>query len=132
MNDSLKKLQTLRGDLPEFSPGDTIRVDYKVVEGDKERVQPFQGTVMGKSGGGTNETFIVRRVLQGVGVERIFPLQSPFIKNIKVIKKGVVKRAKLNYLRKAKGRQARIKELKKTTKEQSPAGAKDVSGGETE
>lgn len=121
--------QELRGDIPDFGPGDTVVINYKVVEGDKERVQPFQGTVIGRKGGGMNETFTVRRVLQGIGVERIFPLQSPLIKSIKILRKGSVRRTKLNYLRKAKGKQSRIKELKKE-KTVLPSGAGNAGAGE--
>ncbi len=110
MGTSIENIQTLRDDLPEFSPGDTVEIAYKVVEGDKERIQPFQGIVIRRRGRGIDETFTVRRMLQGVGVERIFPLQSPMIQGIKVLRKGRVRRAKLYYLRKAKGRKAQIKE----------------------
>lgn len=108
-----EKAGGLRSDLPVFGPGDTVVIDYKVVEGGKERTQPFQGIVMGRSGSGADETFTVRRVLQGVGVERIIPVQSPMIKKLRVIRKGSVRRAKLNYLREARGKQARIKEARK-------------------
>ncbi len=113
MNTILEAVNTLREDLPDFNPGDTIVIDYKVVEGDKERIQPFQGVVIAKKGRGINQTFTVRRVLQGIGVERVFPMQSPLIKTIKVVRKGSVRRAKLYYLRTAKGKKARIKESKK-------------------
>jgi large subunit ribosomal protein L19 len=99
-----------RTDIPNFDPGDTIRVMVRVREGDKERLQAFEGLCMGKRGGGINETFRVRKVSAGVGVERVFPLHSPSIAAIEVIRKGNVRRAKLYYLRKVSGKAARIKE----------------------
>ena len=93
-----------------FNVGDTVRVFVKVVEGDKERLQQFEGVVIARHGGGTRETFMVRKISFGVGVERIFPLYSPVIDRIEVIKRGSVKRAKLYYLRSKKGKAARIKE----------------------
>lgn len=130
METSEKKV-ALRSDLPDFGPGDTVVIDYKVVEGEKERTQQFQGTVMGRSGSGADETFTVRRVLQGVGVERIIPVQSPMIKKLKVIRKGRVRRAKLNYLRSARGKQARIKEAKKERAAASPEKS-DADAGKAE
>ena len=101
----------IRDDLPSFRSGDTINVGVKVVEGTKSRVQNFEGVVIAKSsGGGMDKTFTVRKISNGVGVERIFPLNSPNIESIKVIKKGKVRRAKLYYLRNLKGKAARIKE----------------------
>ena len=101
----------IRNDLPSFRSGDTINVGVKVVEGSKSRVQNFEGVVIAKSsGGGMDKTFTVRKISNGVGVERIFPLNSPNIESIKVIKKGKVRRAKLYYLRNLKGKAARIKE----------------------
>ena len=101
----------IRDDLPSFRSGDTINVGVKVVEGSKSRVQNFEGVVIAKSsGGGMDKTFTVRKISNGVGVERIFPLNSPNIESIKVIKKGKVRRAKLYYLRNLKGKAARIKE----------------------
>ena len=101
----------LREDLPSFRSGDTINVGVKVVEGSKSRIQNFEGVVIAKSsGGGMDKTFTVRKISNGVGVERIFPLNSPNIDSIKVIKKGKVRRAKLYYLRDLKGKAARIKE----------------------
>lgn len=97
-------------DLGKFNIGDTIKVFVKVVEGDKERIQPFQGVVIGRKGGGSRETFMVRKVSFGVGVEKIFPVCSPNIDRIEVIKRGDVRRAKLYYLRKKKGKAAKIKE----------------------
>jgi large subunit ribosomal protein L19 len=94
----------------EFAVGDTVRVDIRVVEGDRERVQAFQGTVMQRRGSGLSETFTVRKVSSGVGVERIFPLHSPNVSGIRVLRKGKVRRAKLFYLRELKGKAARIAE----------------------
>lgn len=93
-----------------FNVGDTIRVDVKVIEGGRERVQAFQGTVIQRRGGGVQETFTVRKISQGIGVERVFPLHSPNISTIKVLRRGKVRRAKLYYLRKLKGKAARIAE----------------------
>ena len=87
--------------LPEFRVGDTVRVDVKIIEGKRERIQAFEGTVIARKGGGVSETFTVRKVSYGVGVERIFPMHSPKIANIEVVKKGKVRRAKLNYIRKS-------------------------------
>lgn len=93
-----------------FNVGDTIRIDVKVIEGGRERVQAFQGTVIQRRGGGVKETFTVRKISQGIGVERVFPLHSPNIATIKVLRRGKVRRAKLYYLRKLKGKAARIAE----------------------
>ncbi len=101
---------TLRTDLPDFAPGDSVRVHVKVREGEKERIQVFAGMVIARRGGGARETFTVRKISSGVGVERIFPLQSPVIDRIEVERKGSVRRAKLYYLRARKGKAARIDE----------------------
>ena len=98
-------------DLPLFAPGDTVKVFIKVVEGDKERLQPFEGVVISRRGSGTGETFMVRKVSFGIGVERIFPVCSPIIDHIEVTRKGRVRRAKLYYLRDKKGKAAKVKEL---------------------
>lgn len=103
----------LRTDLPEFNPGDTIAVNYRVLEGDKERLQTFQGVVLQKRGSGINATFTVRKVSNGIGVERIFPLHSPNIASIEVLRMGRVRRAKLFYLRELRGKAARIREKRK-------------------
>ena len=95
---------------PEFKAGDTISVSYKIKEGNKERIQTFQGVVLERSGSGTTETFTVRKISSGVGVERIFPITSPFIDSIVVNKRGVVRRARIFYLRGLTGKKARIKE----------------------
>ena len=100
----------LRTDLPAFEVGDTVKVMVRVREGDKERLQAFEGIVLAKKGGGINETFTVRKVSAGVGVERIFPLHSPTVASIEVTRKGKVRRAKLYYLRNVSGKAARIKE----------------------
>ena len=102
--------EQLRPDTADFGPGDTVRVHVKVVEGDKERTQIFEGVVLGRRGGGINETFIVRKVSGDVGIERVFPLHSPSINTIEVIRRGRVRRAKIFYLRKRRGKHARIKE----------------------
>ena len=103
----------LRSDLPAFGIGDTIRVWVKVVEGNRERLQAFEGTVIAKRNGGIRETFTVRRVSYGIGVERTFPLHSPRVDHVEVIRKGKVRRAKLYYLRSLQGKSAKIKEVKR-------------------
>ena len=100
----------LRDDLPDFRPGDTVKVHVKVAEGDKERIQVFQGVIIARRGSGTRETFTVRKISGGVGVERVFPLQAPLIDKIEVVRRGRVRRAKLYYLRKLRGKAARIEE----------------------
>ncbi len=104
------KKENMRLDLPDFGPGDTVKVHVKIKEGEKERVQVFQGVVISKRKGTVNATFAVRKVSYGVGVERIFPLHSPVIDKIEVISRGRVRRAKIYYLRKLRGRAARLKE----------------------
>jgi len=104
----------LRTDLPGFEPGDTVKVMVRVREGDKERVQAFEGLYIGKRGGGVSESFRVRKVSAGVGVERIFPLHSPSLAGIEVVRRGRVRRAKLYYLRKVSGKAARIREKRET------------------
>ncbi len=100
----------LKREVPEFRPGDTIKVHVRVVEGDKERIQVFQGVALARRGGGSRETFTVRKISGGVGVERIFPLHSPVIDRIEVVRHGKVRRAKLYYLRDLRGKAARIEE----------------------
>ena len=97
-------------EIPHFSIGDTVSVSMKIKEGEKERVQIFTGIVIGRRGTGTRETFMVRKISYGIGAEKIFPLHSPLIENIKVIKEGAVRRAKLYYLRDKKGKAAKVKE----------------------
>ena len=104
-----------RSDIPDFRPGDTLKVHVKVVEGNKTRVQVFQGVVIARSGSGINETFTVRKVSYGVGVERIFPLHTPIIEKIEVVTKGDVRRAKLYYLRELRGKKAKIRERRDNT-----------------
>ena len=101
---------SLRSDIPEFAPGDTLKVHVRVVEGQKERIQVFQGVVIGRSGSGVRETFKVRKVSYGVGVERTFPLHAPTIAKIERVIRGDVRRAKLYYLRDRIGKAAKIKE----------------------
>jgi large subunit ribosomal protein L19 len=100
----------MKSELVNFNVGDTVKVFVKVVEGDKERIQPFQGVVIARKGSGARETFMVRKISFGVGVEKIFPVYSPSISKIEVIKQGSVKRAKLYYIRSKKGKAAKIKE----------------------
>ena len=100
----------IREDLPEFAPGDTLRVNVRVREGDKERLQAFEGVCIARKGGGISETFTVRKVSSGVGVERIFPIHSPSVDSVTVVRRGRVRRAKLYYLRNRTGKAARIKE----------------------
>ncbi len=110
----LKALESeqLREDVTEFSVGDRVRVHVKVVEGEKERIQAFEGTVIARKHGGVSETFTVRRVSYGEGMERIFPLHSPNIDKIEILTKGVVRRAKLYYLRDRSGKGSRIREAR--------------------
>ncbi|MFG1301101.1 50S ribosomal protein L19 [Xanthobacter sp. V3C-3] len=96
--------------IPEFQPGDTVTVNVKVVEGDRTRVQAYEGVVIARSGGGLNESFTVRKISYGEGVERVFPVYSPLIDSIKVVRRGKVRRAKLYYLRDRRGKSARIAE----------------------
>ncbi|HEX2982177.1 MAG TPA: 50S ribosomal protein L19 [Ignavibacteriales bacterium] len=109
--DNLKEYvaDQIRTDLPEFRTGDHIRVHVRVIEGDKERIQPYEGDVISIRGGGIDKTFTVRKISSGVGVERIFPINSPKIASIEVLKTGDVRRAKLFYLRNLSGKAARIK-----------------------
>ena len=102
--------EQLRSDIPEFAPGDTVRVHVKVVEGTRERIQAFEGVVIARSGTGVRETFTVRRISYGVGVERTFPVHSPRLDKIQLVRRGVVRRAKLYYLRNLTGKAARIRE----------------------
>jgi large subunit ribosomal protein L19 len=103
----------MRTDIPDFKAGDTVRVHVKVREGEKERIQVFKGVVIARKHGGIRETVTVRKISSGIGVERIFPLHSPIIGKIEVVSVGKVRRAKLYYLRKLKGKKARIEELRK-------------------
>ncbi len=110
----------LKKQIQQFNVGDTIRVYSRVVEGEKERIQVFEGLVIGRKGSSNRETFTVRKISHGVGVERVFPLHSPRIEDIKVVRRGAVRRAKLYYLRKEKGRAAKV-----TEKEQRPEEKKE-------
>src|SRR5690606_243806 len=100
----------IRDDLPQFGPGDTIRVNVRVREGDKERIQAFEGVCIGRRGAGISESFTVRKVSSGIGVERIFPVHSPSIDSIQLVRRGRVRRAKLYYLRRLRGKATRIRE----------------------
>ena len=102
--------EQLRSDIPQFAPGDTVRVPARIVEGTRERIQVFEGVVIGRQGTGVRETFTVRRIASGVGVERLFPVHSPRIAKIEVTRRGIVRRAKLYYLRGLTGKAARIRE----------------------
>ena len=115
MMDLLQSVENehLRTDIPEFSPGDTVRVHVKVVEGNRERIQVFEGVVIARRGKGSQETFTVRRVSYGIGVERVFPVHSRRVDKVEVMRRGQVRRAKLYYLRKLSGKAARIKERRR-------------------
>lgn len=112
MHSTLQELEKgwMRTDVPDFRPGDTVKVHVRVVEGNRTRVQVFQGVVIRRQGGGIRETFTVRKISFGVGVERTFPVHSPIIDHIEVTRRGQVRRAKLYYLRSRRGKAARIKE----------------------
>jgi large subunit ribosomal protein L19 len=105
---------SLRTDIPEFRPGDTVKVHVRVVEGNRSRIQVFQGVVIRRQGGGIRETFTVRKVSFGVGVERTFPVHTPVVERIEVVTRGDVRRAKLYYLRELRGKAAKIKEKRET------------------
>ncbi len=111
--EQMQKLSTGR-DIPDFGPGDTLLVNVKVVEGEKSRVQAYEGVCIGRSGSGLNENFTVRKISYGEGVERVFPLYGPVIDSIKVVRRGKVRRAKLYYLRDLRGKKARISEATST------------------
>src|SRR5690242_7827123 len=106
--------ESLRTDVPDFRPGDTLKVHVRVVEGNRSRIQVFQGAVIRRQGGGVRETFTVRKVSFGVGVERTFPVHTPIIEKIEVVTRGDVRRAKLYYLRDLRGKKAKIKEKRET------------------
>lgn len=111
MNAKVKAIERkhTKGDVPEFRVGDTVRVHVRITEGDKERTQAFEGTVLARQGNGPNETFTVRRVASGVGVERIFPVSAPNVQSIAVTRRGRARRAKLTYLRSRSGKAAKTK-----------------------
>ena len=106
-------------DIPEFAPGDTLLVNVKVVEGERTRVQAYEGVCIARAGGGINESFTVRKISYGEGVERVFPLYSPMVDSIKVVRRGKVRRAKLYYLRGLRGKKARITEKQDTSAAQA-------------
>jgi len=108
----VEKEFAVENDFPEFKAGDTITVHYKIIEGNKERIQQFRGVVLQRKGSGSTETFTVRKISGNIGVERIFPTASPFIQKIEINKRGKVKRARIFYLRELTGKKARIKEKK--------------------
>ena len=109
----------MRDDIPEFGSGDTVKVHVLIKEGDKERIQVFQGDVIGRRGGGTGATFTVRKVSEGIGVERVFPLHSPNVARIERVRQGRVRRSKLYYMRNLTGKSARIKEVRAGGKEKA-------------
>ena len=115
MNELIRQIEAeqLKSDIPQFNVGDTVRVYAKVVEGSKERIQMFEGVVIKKQNGGVRENFTVRRIASGVGVEKTWPVHSPFVENIEVVRKGKVRRAKIYYLRSRVGKAAKVKELVK-------------------
>ena len=106
---------SLRDDVPDFRPGDTVKVNVKVVEGNRSRIQAFQGVVIARQGSGVRETFTVRKISFGVGVERTFPVHTPTVDSVEVVVRGDVRRAKLYYLRNLRGKKAKIKERRETT-----------------
>ena len=113
MNDIIKNIEAaqLKSEIADFNVGDTVRVYAKVKEGNRERTQIFEGTVLKRQNGGARETFTVRKVSNGIGVEKTWPLHSPIVEKIEVVRRGKVRRAKLNYLRKRVGKAAKVKEL---------------------
>jgi large subunit ribosomal protein L19 len=121
---------SLRSDIPAFRPGDTLKVHVRVVEGNKSRIQVFQGVVIRRAGGGVRETFTVRKVSYGVGVERTFPVHSPIIDHIEVVTRGDVRRAKLYYLRELRGKKAKIKE-RRASREDTPGSSSATSSTES-
>lgn len=115
MNDIIKKIEAeqLKAEVPEFNVGDTVKVYAKIKEGNRERIQVFEGTVLKKQGGSTRATFTVRKNSNGIGVEKTWPLHSPNVERVEVVRRGKVRRAKLNYLRQRVGKAAKVKELVK-------------------
>ena len=115
MNDIIRKIaaEQLKENVPQFNVGDTVKVYGKIKEGNRERIQVFEGTVLKKQGGSTRETFTVRKFSNGVGVEKTWPLHSPNVEKVEVVRRGKVRRAKLNYLRNRVGKRAKVKELVK-------------------
>ena len=115
MNEIIKKIEAeqLKENVPEFHVGDTVRVHAKIKEGNRERIQVFEGTVLKKQGGGSRATFTVRKTSNGIGVEKTWPIHSPHVEKVEVVRRGKVRRAKLNYLRSRVGKAAKVKELVK-------------------
>ena len=115
MNEIIKKIEAeqLKENVPEFHVGDTVRVHAKIKEGNRERIQVFEGTVLKKQGGGSRATFTVRKTSNGIGVEKTWPIHSPHVEKVEVVRRGKVRRAKLNYLRQRVGKAAKVKELVK-------------------
>ena len=115
MNDIIKNIESaqLKAEVPEFRVGDTVRVHALIKEGNRERIQIFEGTVLKRQGGGSRETFTVRKFSNGIGVEKTWPVHSPNVEKIEVVRRGKVRRAKLNYLRDRVGKKAKVKELVK-------------------
>lgn len=115
MNEIIKKIEAeqLKENAPQFNVGDTVRVHAKIKEGNRERIQVFEGTVLKRQGGGVRETFTVRKTSNGIGVEKTWPVHSPHVEKVEVVRRGKVRRAKLNYLRKRVGKAAKVKELVK-------------------
>ncbi|WFS62572.1 50S ribosomal protein L19 [Pseudodesulfovibrio thermohalotolerans] len=109
--DIIKKIEAehIRLDMPDFKAGDTVKVHYRIIEGEKERIQVFQGAVLRRRRGTTNSTFTVRKISDGIGVERVFPMHSPFIDRVEVVSEGKVRRSRIYYLRNLRGKAARIK-----------------------
>lgn len=118
-----EEISAKRG-VPDFAPGDTVQVNVKVTEGQRERIQAYEGVCIARAGGGLNENFTVRKISYGEGVERIFPIYSPLIDSIKLVRRGRVRRAKLYYLRELRGKSARIAEKKDTRPKKVAAGEK--------
>lgn len=116
MNEKIAKIekQNMKASVPEFNVGDTVKVDVRVIEGKRERIQVFEGTVLKIQGTGSRKTFTVRKISSGIGVERTFPIHSPKIENITVVRQGKVRRAKLNYLRDRVGKAAKVKEKRRS------------------
>ena len=126
-NEQMAKLSAGK-EIPDFQPGDTLIVNVKVVEGDRTRVQAYEGVCIGRSGGGLNESFTVRKISYGEGVERVFPLYSPMIDSIQVVRRGKVRRAKLYYLRGRRGKSARIVERQDSTEGAGKEGEGKAAG----
>jgi large subunit ribosomal protein L19 len=119
---------SLKADVPNFKIGDTVNVAVRIIEGDRERTQVFTGVVIARKGGGVNETFTVRRIVNNEGVERVFPLHSPRIASVEVVRSGKTRRAKLYYLRERTGKATRLKEAREPSKAQSRKAAADSAG----